>query len=185
MDAQRLRFCEAAVECFRRKGVAATNLTDICEETGLSMGALYKFFDSRESLMEGVLQMGLSKRNNVLRGKTWAKLRSALVQSAEQLSGDPFWRELQGVVDWSERLAALRLKEGRVILQQLKEQIEQFTAAGEIAPRFDARRTAQLIGLIVDGALTSARTTSDLHVARNELGAYLDFVVGRVAAGSK
>jgi len=36
MQQQRLRFCEAAMACFRRKGVVATSLNDICEEAGLS-----------------------------------------------------------------------------------------------------------------------------------------------------
>ena len=182
MDGQRLHFCEAAVACFRRKGVAATNLTDICEEAGLSMGALYKFFDSRESLLEAVLQMRLNQRNEALHGKTWAKLRAALLRYADDLSQDPFWREIQGVVDWNERLHALRVKEGRLILQQVKEQIEQYTAAGEIAPHFDARRTAQLISVVFDGATSGIRTGSDLHVARKDLAAYFDFAVGRVEA---
>lgn len=187
MDGQRLRFCEAAMSCFRRKGVAATNLTDICQETGLSMGALYKFFDSREALLEGVLQLRLARRNEVLRGKTWAKLRAALLGYAEELDQNPFWREFQGIVDWSEKLTALRVREGSTILVQIQDQLEQFVAAGEIAPHFDLRRTAQLISVIFDGSLTGVRAandsrSNDLRISRADLGAYFDFAVGRVAA---
>lgn len=186
MDGQRLLFCEAAMSCFRRKGVAATNLTDICEETGLSMGALYKFFDSREALLEGVLQLRLAHRNEVLRGKTWAKLRAALLGYAAELDQNPFWREFQGIVDWSERLTALRVREGGTILAQLRNQLAQYAAAGEIAPHFDVRRTAQLISVIFDGSLTGVRAANDSHandlrVSRIDLGAYFDFAVGRVA----
>ena len=186
MDGQRLLFCEAAMSCFRRKGVAATNLTDICEETGLSMGALYKFFDSREALLEGVLQLRLARRNEVLRGRTWAKLRAALLGYAQELDQNPFWREFQGIIDWSERLTALRVREGGTMLAQLRDQLEQYVAAGEIAPHFDLRRTAQLISVIFDGSLTGVRAANDLHanalrVSRIDLGAYFDFAVGRVA----
>jgi AcrR family transcriptional regulator len=187
MDSQRLLFCEAAMTCFRRKGVAATNLTDICEETGLSMGALYKFFDGREALLEGVLQLLLARRNEVLRGKTWANLRAALLRYAEELEQNPFWREFQGIVDWNERLTALRVREGGTILVQLQGQLHRYEAAGEIAPHFDMRRTVKLISVIFDGSLTGVRAAkdlraNDLQVNRSELGAYFDFAVGRVAA---
>jgi AcrR family transcriptional regulator len=45
--------------------VAATNLTDICAEAGLSMGALYKHFSSREDLLEAILQLRLQHRNEL------------------------------------------------------------------------------------------------------------------------
>ena len=188
MDGQRLLFCEAAMSCFRRKGVAATNLTDICEETGLSMGALYKFFDSREALLEGVLQLCLARRNELLHGKTWANLRAALLRYADELEQNPFWREFQGIVDWNERLTALRVREGSTILVQIQDQLARYAAAGEIAPHFDMRRTAKLISVIFDGSLTGFRAANelqanDLHVNRSDLAAYFDFAVGRIATG--
>jgi len=185
MDEQRLKFCEAAMACFRRKGVVATNLTDICDETGLSMGALYKFFGSREDLLEGVLRQLLVRRNELLQGGSWPELRAALLRYKDERAANPFWAEFQGVVDWSERLLAVRVAEGRKVLQQLQRQLAGYAAAGEIEPPFDARRTAQLLSIVIDGSLVEVRAAKDLKVSAQDLGRYLDLAVGFKAPAGK
>lgn len=182
MQAQRLRFCEAAVACFRRKGVTATNLTDICNESGLSMGALYKHFSSREDLLEAVLQLRLDHRDALLNGATWADLRAALVQYRRELEQNPFWREFDGVADWNKRLSQMRVKGGVFILGQMEGHLARFAAAGDIKPVFDLNRTAQLVSIVFDGSLTNVRSSSELSVDLADLAAYLDLVVGAQAA---
>ena len=178
MDRQRLRFCEAAMACFRRKGVVATSLTDICNETGLTMGALYKLFNSRDDLLEATLQFLLTRRNNRLRGDTWDDLKIALLTYRDELEHNPFWRELQGVADWNERLRTLRVREATYILSQIEQQLETYTANREIRPPFDLRRTAHLISVIFDGSLTEVRTDEALRVDQEDFGTYLDLAVG-------
>lgn len=184
MEGQRRRFCEAATACFRRKGVTATNLTDICNESGLSMGALYKHFSSREDLLEAVLQLRLDHRNELLWGETWADLRTALVQYRHEFELSPFWREFDGVADWNKRLAELRVGQGIFILEQLVEQLARFAAVGEIKPAFDLNRTAQLVSIVFDGSLANVRSSSELSVDLEDLAVYLDFVVGGSGASS-
>lgn len=178
MESQRLRFCEAAMACFSRKGVAASNLTDICEEAGLSMGALYKHFTSRDELLEAILQLRSEHRNSMLRGETWADLRMALVDYWRELQALPFWREFLGVSDWNDQLRNLRIEQARVILTQLQTQLEVFAARGEINPPFDLARTAQLLSIIFDGSTTGMRSSGEFHIMLDDLGAYLDFAVG-------
>ncbi|KRB86537.1 hypothetical protein ASE00_07525 [Sphingomonas sp. Root710] len=185
MESQRLRFCEAAMACFSRKGVAASNLNDICEEAGLSMGALYKHFSSREDLLEAILQLRSERRNAMLRGETWLDLRSALVNYWRELQGLPFWREFQGVSDWSEQLRKLRLQQARLILMQIQTQLEGYMARGEINPPFDLARTAQLVSIIFDGSSTGIRSSGELHIMLEDLAAYLDFAVGSREVQSK
>lgn len=178
MQNQRLRFCEAAMACFSRKGVTASNLTDICDEAGLSMGALYKHFSSREDLLEAVLQLQLTRRNELLVGKSWTDLRGGIVRYRQQLEQSPFWRELEGVVDWNQRLKSVRIREGRVILEQLRWQLEAYAEAGEIAPPFDLTRTAQLVSVVFSGSLANVRASGDLAVSLDDFTAYLDLAVG-------
>ena len=174
MAAQRVRFCEAALACFRRKGVVASNLTDICQESGLSMGALYKHFSSRDELLEAVLEYRLAWRNELLKGSTWPELRAALLDYRRSGEDNPFWREFQGVADWNETLRDIRIREGRVILVQIEHLLERFIAAGEIAPPFDVKRVAQLISIIIDGSMVDVRTAPTLRVEMADLSAYLD-----------
>lgn len=178
MESQRLRFCEAAMACFSRNGVAATNLTDICDETGLSMGALYKHFASRDDLLEAILRLRLDYRNTLLRGETWAELRAALLRYRRDLDELPFWREFQGMADWNKRLTHIRVEQAGLVLAQIEEQLARYAASGEITPAFDLPRTTQLISIIFDGSLTGVRSSGDLHIVLEDLADYLDLAVG-------
>ena len=123
MLSQRLRFCEAAMACFRRKGVAATNLTDICVETGLSMGALYKHFPNRDALLAAVLELRLSQRNDALRGRNWQEFRRALMAARSDQASDTFWREFGAMADWNADLQAIRLRQWENAMKYFAAQI--------------------------------------------------------------
>ncbi|MBY8824927.1 TetR/AcrR family transcriptional regulator [Sphingomonas colocasiae] len=178
MDRQRLRFCEAAMACFRRKGVVATNLADICEETGLSMGALYKHFASRDELLEAILLLRLERRNAMLHGESWPELRAAILRLRDDHDSNPFWREFLAMADLHEGMRELRLYEGGVILAQIEQQLRRYAEAGEIALPFPPRQSAQLVSVIFDGSLIEMRSSTRLRVSLDELAAYLDHAVG-------
>jgi len=180
MLSQRLRFCEAAMACFRRKGVAATNLNDICQETGLSMGALYKHFPNRDALLAAVLELRLSQRNDTLRGRSWKDLRRALLAARSDQSAEPFWREFNAMSDWNEALKEIRVRQFERAVKYLSAQIAEFTAAGEIRPHFDPVRTTHLISLIYDGSAVAIRLSNESLFNPQDIGAYLDFAVGAV-----
>lgn len=178
MLSQRLRFCEAAMACFRRKGVAATNLNDICEETGLSMGALYKHFPNRDALLAAVLELRLSQRNDTFRAKSWRDLRRALLAARGDQGADTFWREFSSMADWNEALQQIRLRQWESISQYLAARIAEFTANGEIRPHFDPVRTTHLISLIFDGSTVAIRMANAALFDPDDIGEYLDFAVG-------
>lgn len=180
MDGQRRRFCDAAIRCFKLRGVVATNLTMICEETGLSMGAFYKLYSSRDDLLEAVYLIRFMDRNERLHGLTWAALRKAMLAYREKLAQEPFWREMDGMADWDERLLEVRLGQATIILGQIARQLARYKAAGEIDPALDLDRTAQLVSLIFDGSTSVVRQSSQLHVSARDLSRFLDHAVGAV-----
>jgi TetR/AcrR family transcriptional regulator, transcriptional repressor of aconitase len=49
-EARRSQILDAAVRCFARTGYYATTIEDIVRETGVSKGALYLYFPSKEAL---------------------------------------------------------------------------------------------------------------------------------------
>ena len=56
-DVQRARsehILDAAERCFARAGFHRTSINDICKEAGVSPGALYVYFDSKEALIAGI-----------------------------------------------------------------------------------------------------------------------------------
>lgn len=58
-DTQRARrehILEAAQACFSRAGFHATSMHDICREAGVSPGAVYVYFPSKEALIAGIAE---------------------------------------------------------------------------------------------------------------------------------
>jgi len=55
-DERRQHFVEAAWRCAARKGYRDTTVDDICAETGLSKGAFYGYFDSKQALLLALLE---------------------------------------------------------------------------------------------------------------------------------
>jgi AcrR family transcriptional regulator len=60
-DITRQSILDAAARVFRLRGYSGTRLTDIAEEIGMKAGSLYYHFDSREALVEAVMELGLRR----------------------------------------------------------------------------------------------------------------------------
>lgn len=70
--ARRERILDAAERCFTSKGFHPATMDDICREAGVSPGALYTYFTSKEELI-----VGLCEREKDRFGKELAQLTEA------------------------------------------------------------------------------------------------------------
>lgn len=52
LEARRQQILDAAWACFARKGYHQTTMQDICRESGLSPGAIYRYFASKETILK-------------------------------------------------------------------------------------------------------------------------------------
>ena len=59
-EARKDEVLDAALELFTEKGFAATRVDDIAQKAGISKGTIYLYFDSKEALMEGLIERALS-----------------------------------------------------------------------------------------------------------------------------
>jgi TetR/AcrR family transcriptional regulator, transcriptional repressor for nem operon len=66
-DVTRQRIIDVASDQFRARGVAAAGLAGIMTEAGLTNGAFYAHFDSKEDLVRAVLSDALERREQRLR----------------------------------------------------------------------------------------------------------------------
>ncbi|MFG1463767.1 TetR/AcrR family transcriptional regulator [Xanthobacter sp. DSM 24535] len=53
---QQKRILTAAVQCFARDGFHGTSMQKICAEAGMSPGALYRYFPSKESIIGAIVE---------------------------------------------------------------------------------------------------------------------------------
>ena len=58
----RRRVLEAAIACFARSGFHGTSMQQICAEAGMSPGALYRYFPSKESIIVAIVDEERSVR---------------------------------------------------------------------------------------------------------------------------
>ena len=54
LGARRAQILDAAIACFAREGFHRTTMQDICRESGLSPGAVYRYFASKDDLIEAI-----------------------------------------------------------------------------------------------------------------------------------
>ncbi|MPZ50515.1 MAG: TetR family transcriptional regulator [Dehalococcoidia bacterium] len=62
LEQRRQQILDAAAACFSRRGFHQTTMQDICEESDLSPGAVYRYFRSKEEIIEGI--SGLRQQQN-------------------------------------------------------------------------------------------------------------------------
>ena len=60
---RRRQIAQAALRCFIRQGFEATSMADIVTESGLSAGAIYVHYESKQDLVEQVIRDVLAERN--------------------------------------------------------------------------------------------------------------------------
>jgi len=56
LDARRGEILDAAIVCFSREGFHRTTMVEIVKESGVSPGAIYNYFDSKEEIIEAIAE---------------------------------------------------------------------------------------------------------------------------------
>jgi AcrR family transcriptional regulator len=55
-DKKRIEVLKAAAKCFRKNGFHQTSMQQICTETGLGPGAVYRYFTGKEAIIEAMVE---------------------------------------------------------------------------------------------------------------------------------
>jgi AcrR family transcriptional regulator len=90
-SAQRQRILDAAAVCFERSGLDAASMHDVVSESGMSAGAIYRYFDGKHAIIEAVALERHEREREML--------SAALAGGSEDLSG-AVRRFLSDWFDW-------------------------------------------------------------------------------------
>lgn len=170
METRRQHILEAAARCFADKGYRATSIPDICKAAGVSVGAVYTHYPSKEAIVEAMAEASMRERRTSFEGTDGdhtLRQASYLLDLVEALYGEGGARLARLDLDlWSEstRNPALRASVTATFAQlarQIEEAVKRSQAAGEIDGRVPARGAAHVLlaiglGLEVQRALDVA-----------------------------
>jgi AcrR family transcriptional regulator len=66
IEARKNQIIHAAWECFARNGYYQTKMQDIAREAGLSAGAIYRYYPSKESLLKAISERSIDRDLDLL-----------------------------------------------------------------------------------------------------------------------
>ncbi len=110
LAARRQQILDAAIVCFDRSGFHRTSMQDIFDEAGLSTGAVYRYFDSKEAIIEAIAEQRHAREAELItEAMAVADPREALHRLADLYFGwlrDPEEQRRRriGVLVWAEAI---------------------------------------------------------------------------------
>jgi AcrR family transcriptional regulator len=162
LDARRRQIVEAALRCFARNGIHPTSMHDIFREAGLSAGAVYRYFPTKDSLVAAVVDQVLGMSQSAVEADHGPQegieglLESLLGVFAEPGPGDEDVRYGLALQIWAEAIrspqvgAALRANTDglRAIVAA---QVSSAQESGEISADLDPHALARALTALFEG----------------------------------
>jgi AcrR family transcriptional regulator len=159
---RRTQILAAAMACFARQGYHATSMDDVVRESGLSVGAIYSYFASKEDLFLALsddrAEQTLAYLNDLFRrpGAIADKSREAIDFFFGQLSDDlvPLARvnvEFLSQAAKSERLKERQQRRCESIRQFLRWLLTDAQQRGEVRADVDVPAAAELMLALTEG----------------------------------
>jgi AcrR family transcriptional regulator len=186
VDARTHDILSAARAVFAEKGVEGATMSDIARHAGISAGAIYRYFASKEDLLAAVFENGL-EANRELFATAAARVESpmdALFMVGKHVlevscghAGACLTLELELAARRSPGLAT-RMRELRLTVQGLIEDaVRRAQAAGEVDPSLDPKALALTLAAVVAGIQkisVELGETPDIEGGLNALRALID-----------
>ena len=161
LEQRRQQILDAAVACFSQHGFHEATLADICERAGLSRGAVYHYFKSKEDIIDGIRERSTGDYEPLwekLTGEGDSRQRLAEFErfAFENMAVPGAEQENRlGILLWAEALLNPRILQGqREVMAPLRERITAIVVEaqrrGEIDPDLDAAHVGHvLVGAVL------------------------------------
>jgi AcrR family transcriptional regulator len=153
-ERRREEILDAARRCFARHGYEGATVARLEEETGLSRGAIFNYFPTKEAIF-----IALVERDQERFGRVWleqgyeAAVRAiteeepawlaVYLESARRLRTDPHFKQL-------------RREAGAPIERALDEWLSHARARGEVRDDLPAETLGTFLGIVIDGLAVRA-----------------------------
>lgn len=157
---QRQRILDAAATCFSREGFHDTSMQQICTEAGMSPGALYRYFPSKEAIIGAIVEAERAERTRLFDAlrQSESLMAGLTAAMAELLTGTQSMCDRLGAEIFAEGSRNPKLRElldpmERESHQMLRDLLAEAQRRGEIAADVDLEALQVLLLAIGDGLM--------------------------------
>lgn len=168
---KREKILAVATQCFIETGFHGTGMAKICQAAGMSAGALYRYFPSKESMIESIVEQDrkytvfllekIQQSENKATGLA-AMMAEAVHMLANDRSYCQLCVEISAEASRNVAVANLLLSAEAELLEVLTAAVQQGQEMGHIKPTLAPKVTAQLLLTLGDGFIGQFATKSNL-----------------------
>lgn len=171
--AQRARIVDALLEAVAEKGIADTSMADVIERSGLSAGAIYGYFPSKDDILVAAAREVVSDRANVFAQLADRDPVPPPAQVVREMAGSlpDVARDARAMMQvWGQAMTHDELSSWtRNIVGRLLEAIEVYLRAwfdqcGHVDPDVAARRGAPTLLALVQGYIVQSALRGDVDL---------------------
>jgi AcrR family transcriptional regulator len=184
---RRTQILDAAKSCFIRLGFHNASMQQICTAAGMSAGNLYRYFPSKDALIEGLCERDM---NEAADGFAAARSARDVIAGLEAMMTEYLWkRPRENLCMWTEisseatRSDAINRNSRRIyafIQQSLTEVLVQGIANGTLRKGLDSVRVSMLTNAVFEGLMLRRAIAADFD-PRPSISLYFAFLRAELA----
>lgn len=158
------KILKAAAACFAEKGYSGCSVQDIADRAGMSKGALYVYYKSKEELFKTMIGIQYDRaidRSRAARncdshvaGVIW--FMSECIRNCGFPMDHRLWAEILAVASRDGNIKKFFMNEDREMRSMFVKQLQRGVLAGEINPDLDLEATAIWLTALGDGIIVRA-----------------------------
>ncbi|BCB17526.1 TetR/AcrR family transcriptional regulator [Bosea sp. ANAM02] len=159
LSERHIRILDAAERVFARAGFHAATMQDVAAEAGMSPGNLYRYFSSKDAIIEGMTERDrslIAEDFGVLGSSSGSLLDQLEDLGRKHLVDKPREKAVIALQIWAEAarnpgIAGMCADIERTVVEGLAAAIRDAKANGELPPRLDEGRFLMAISMMADG----------------------------------
>jgi TetR/AcrR family transcriptional regulator, repressor for uid operon len=156
-DEKRREILEAARACFLRDGFRGASISDICAAARMSPGHLYHYFDSKESIVKAIVELGLEQAESRFEELSSEKnIVSALVGALDRrtkkdrVQGTSFALEMMAESARNPAIAEIVRRRDRTRRELLGRLLREGQARGQVDTDLDPEIATAIVSSIIE-----------------------------------
>ncbi len=164
----------AAAVCFARRGFHGATMPEICAEAKLSPGTVYRYFRSKDDLIEALVEQDRAESLELITfiGRT-SDIPTAIGRAVDEALAavdDPaaaaVYLEVGAEAARNPRIAAIVRRHDQSVTGALADLLRRGQERGEISSTIEPHLTAEMISAVIDGVITRKALVPEIELSR-------------------